>query len=91
MEERPDLILSDVMMPEMDGIEMCSKIKTDFDLCHTPVVLLTALTSNDKSWKDCNAVPTNTLGNLFNNKMLQARIANILRNRKLLNRNLARK
>ena len=68
MEERPDLILSDVMMPKMDGIEMCSKIKTDFDLCHTPVVLLTALTSNDKSWKDCNAVPTNTLGNLSTTK-----------------------
>ena len=84
MEERPDLILSDVMMPEMDGIEMCAKIKTDFDLCHTPVILLTALTSNDKKMEGLQCGADEYIGKPFNNKMLQARIANILRNRKLL-------
>ena len=48
MEEHPVLILSDIMMPEMSGLEMCAKIKSNFDLCHIPVVLLTALTSDNK-------------------------------------------
>ena len=91
MEERPDLILSDVMMPEMDGIEMCSKIKTDFDLCHTPVVLLTALTSNDKKLEGLQCGADEYIGKPFNNKMLQARIANILRNRKLLKQKFSQK
>ena len=84
MEERPDLILSDVMMPEMDGIEMCSKIKTDFNLCHTPVILLTALTSNDKKMEGLQCGADEYIGKPFNNRMLQAHIANILRNRRLL-------
>ena len=91
MEERPDLILSDVMMPEMNGIEMCSKIKTDFDLCHTPVVLLTALTSNDKKLEGLQCGADEYIGKPFNNKMLQARIANILRNRKLLKQKFSQK
>ena len=66
-------------MPEMNGIEMCSKIKTDFDLCHTPVVLLTALTSNDKKLEGLQCGADEYIGKPFNNKMLQARIANILR------------
>jgi len=39
---RPDLVLSDVMMPEMDGVELCQRIKADDQLCDLPVVLLTA-------------------------------------------------
>lgn len=42
-----DLILSDVMMPEMDGLEFCSIVKTQVETCHIPVILLTALSSSD--------------------------------------------
>lgn len=83
-EEGPDLILSDVMMPEMSGTELCFRIKNDFDLCHTPVVLLTALTSNDQKMKGLQCGADEYIGKPFDNKMLQAHIANILNNRKLL-------
>ncbi|UVP11399.1 ATP-binding protein [Bacteroides ovatus] len=84
IEEHPDLILSDIMMPEMSGIEMCSKIKGNFDLCHISVILLTALTSENNKMEGLQCGADDYIEKPFNNKMLLGHIANIIRNRKLL-------
>ena len=84
MDERPDLILSDVMIPAMNGMKMCTKIKNNFDLCHIPVILLTALTTNDKKMEELQYGADEYIEKPFNNKMLQIHIASILRNQKLI-------
>ena len=46
-EIQPDIVLSDIMMPKMSGIEMCRKIKSNFETSHIPVILLTAQTAEE--------------------------------------------
>ena len=83
-EERPDIIVSDVMMPEMSGTEMCLKIKNDFDVCHIPVVLLTALTSAEQNIEGLRRGADDYINKPFNAKILLARCNNLVRNRIIL-------
>lgn len=82
--EFPDLIISDVMMPEMDGIELCRKIKSDFNTSHIPVVLLTAKTQSEDKIVGYNTGADGYVEKPYNVKLLQSRVSTIIRNRQLL-------
>jgi signal transduction histidine kinase/ligand-binding sensor domain-containing protein/DNA-binding response OmpR family regulator len=82
--EQPDVIVSDIMMPEMTGIEMCRKIKSDFETCHIPVVLLTALSSEEQRLAGFQRGADDFISKPFNPKLLIARCNNLIRNRNLL-------
>lgn len=82
--EKPDLIVSDVMMPVMTGTEMCLRIKNDIHLCHIPLVLLTALDSVEQSLEGFCRGADDYIAKPFNSQILLARCNNLIRNRLLL-------
>jgi len=87
-EKKPDIILSDVMMPIMSGSEMCLRIKNNIDLCHIPVVLLTALTSAEQNIEGLQHGADDYIGKPFNAKILLARCNNLIRSRSLFQKQL---
>lgn len=91
IDEKPDLIVSDVMMPEMTGTEMCMQIKNNIDLCHIPVVLLTALDTAEQNIEGLNRGADDYIAKPFNAKILLARCNNLIRNRLLMHQQLVHK
>lgn len=75
----PDLVISDVMMPIMDGFELCRRIKQDHILGDTLVVLLTALTDRESLLKGWDAGTDEYLFKPFHPKELETRIRTLLR------------
>lgn len=80
----PDLIISDVMMPEMDGFELCKRIKEDLQTSHIPVILLTALSETDKRIDGLETGADAYIVKPFENKLLRAQISNLLTSRRRL-------
>ncbi|RTE54773.1 hybrid sensor histidine kinase/response regulator [Arenibacter aquaticus] len=74
----PDLIISDVMMPKMDGFELCKEIKTNFDTCHIPVLLLTARSLDNDKVEGYKSGADGYLSKPFVTSVLKARISNLL-------------
>ncbi len=85
-EHLPDIILTDVMMPEMSGKEMCREIKSDVRLAHIPVVMLTSLDSTDQTIEGYMFGADDYVAKPFEMEILKARCAAILRIRQTLYR-----
>jgi DNA-binding response OmpR family regulator len=80
----PDLIMCDINMQGMNGVELCSAIKKSTSLGHIPVVLLTAETGDDIKLKGIEGGADDYITKPFDNALLLARVDTILKNRNLL-------
>ena len=78
---RPDIVISDVMMPRLGGIELTRRIKEDIETSHIPVILLTARASDDIRTEGYEYGADAYLTKPFRMEMLQARIRNLLEER----------
>ena len=80
----PDLVVSDIMMPLMDGIELAKKIKNETITAHIPVILLTAMGSEEKQIEGFQAGVNDYITKPFTFEILASRIKNLLAQQKLL-------
>lgn len=87
--EIPDVIISDIMMPEMDGLEMCEKIKNQFVTSHIPVILLSAKTETYQKIEGLETGADVYIEKPFDLAFLEATIKNILAQRKKLRKRYA--
>ena len=82
--DMPSIILSDVVMPRMSGTELCKQIKTDFNTCHIPVVLLTARTAIEHNIEGLKIGADDYITKPFNTNLLISRCNNLVNSRRLL-------
>ena len=85
----PDIVVSDIMMPVMNGIMMCQKLKADMRTSHIPVILLTAKDSITDKEEGYQAGADSYLTKPFSASLLQSRISNLLTQRRLLSERFA--
>ncbi len=80
--DQPDIVISDVMMPEMDGIELCQKIKTAVETCHIPVILLTAKTALENIMEGVEVGADLYIPKPFQPELLKLQVDNLILSRK---------
>ncbi|MCU0858502.1 MAG: response regulator, partial [Pontiellaceae bacterium] len=86
----PDLIITDLMMPVMDGIALCRELKTGMETSHIPVIMLTAKTSLEHQMEGLKTGADDYITKPFHMELLRVRIANLLESRRLLREKFSR-
>ena len=84
VEHMPDMIISDVMMPMMDGIEMARQLRTNVSTCHIPIIFLTAKSNIESRIEGIETGADDYITKPFSTSYLKARVDNLLAQRKKL-------
>lgn len=74
----PDLIISDIVMPVMDGKELCRKVKSDHRICHIPLIIITAHSSQKEQFESLETGADDFIPKPFNFQVLESKINNFL-------------
>ena len=77
--EQPDMVMLDVMMPDMDGFEVCAVLKASAETAHIPVIMVTALDTPEERIRGLEAGADDFLSKPFNDLALFARVRNLMR------------
>ncbi len=91
LDQLPDIILCDVMMPKMDGYELCRIIKADIRTSHIPIILLTAKSSEENQYSGIEAGADDYISKPFNIDMLTLKISKIIERQKKNQHNFKKK
>ncbi len=84
LKKAPDLIISDIMMPEMDGLTLCRKIRQNVTVNHIPIILLTAKTSEEDNLEGLDTGADAYIVKPFSIDILKKTVGNIIKRRELL-------
>ncbi|WP_281637888.1 hybrid sensor histidine kinase/response regulator transcription factor [Flavobacterium marginilacus] len=84
IQQIPDLVISDIMMPEMEGTQLCRELKTNESTCHIPIILLTAKGSNENQIEGYELGAEAYVTKPFSVEILKAQIKSVLENRTIL-------
>ncbi len=86
----PDLIISDIIMPEVDGLELCTRLKSDINTSHIPVILLTARSEVENYVEGFETGADDYIPKPFNIEVLEAKSKSLIENRKKLRKSFIR-
>lgn len=84
LSELPDIVISDIMMPEMDGIEYLKQVKGNSDICHIPIILLSAKSSLNDQIQGLEYGADEYITKPFSSAYLKARVNSLLKQRQML-------
>lgn len=80
----PDIIISDVVMPQIDGYELCRMVKDDINTCHIPFIMLTAKNSNENVIEGYNSGVDSYVTKPFDIQVILSQISRLIKNRELI-------